>query len=535
MVPLAAALFIWNLWGYDLGAPDEPYFAEGAREMVADGRWAVPHVNGVVTTDKPPLFFWLIALGSLPLGTVTSLTARLPSALAALGTLILTLRLGRRLAGERVAAMAGLVLITAWMFWDKARSAQIDSLLCFLILSAVSAFHAFRRGEAGGRRAGLLFWSATALAVLAKGPVGLLLPLGIALCSLAVDRELSLWRRFAPVSGPAVFAAVIILWMAVATVAGPNEYSVWSAFDEHVVKRTLFGLHHVQAPWYYLEVLPVQLLPWTGLLPGALFLAFRRRDVADRFLLVFSLFVVGFFSLSTEKRDLYVLPAFPAFALLAARLVGRLRGWESDPSALRLPVHRRWVTVPLALTGVVLVAAGVAAPLAARRLDAVPLWVAGVLGALLAAGGLATAWAAARGHHLGSLLVLAGGAGAVYVGIATLLLPALDAVRSARPFSLKIRTLTAASRDAGHDVIAYRLGNLPEAFSFYSDGVFLRETRDPATLASHLLRTEMVHAVANAGALHLLPGEARERIVVLDSAWLNSQKVLIIRNAAGPP
>ncbi|MCP4658726.1 MAG: hypothetical protein GY856_25220, partial [bacterium] len=72
---LALVLFGWNLWGYDLWAPDEPYFGEGAREMIADGHWLVPHVNGEVTTDKPPLFFWLIALFSLPFGSVSSLTA----------------------------------------------------------------------------------------------------------------------------------------------------------------------------------------------------------------------------------------------------------------------------------------------------------------------------------------------------------------------------------------------------------------------------------------------------------------------------
>ena len=100
---LAALLFAWNIWGYDLWAPDEPYFGEGAREMVADGQWAVPHVNGVVTTDKPPLFFWLIALFSLPFGTVLSATARLPSVLAGLATVALTMRLGRRMWGERAA------------------------------------------------------------------------------------------------------------------------------------------------------------------------------------------------------------------------------------------------------------------------------------------------------------------------------------------------------------------------------------------------------------------------------------------------
>src|SRR3972149_9064560 len=70
---LAGVLFLWKLWGTDLWAPDEPYFAEGAREMVVDGRWAVPHVNGVVTTDKPPLFFWLLAVFSLPFGPVPPL------------------------------------------------------------------------------------------------------------------------------------------------------------------------------------------------------------------------------------------------------------------------------------------------------------------------------------------------------------------------------------------------------------------------------------------------------------------------------
>ena len=103
---LAAVLFICNTWGYDLWAPDEPFFGEGAREMVADGQWLVTHVNGVVNTHKPPLFFWLIALLSLPLGRVTSFTARLPSALASLGTVAMTLRLGRRSSSEKTAVLA---------------------------------------------------------------------------------------------------------------------------------------------------------------------------------------------------------------------------------------------------------------------------------------------------------------------------------------------------------------------------------------------------------------------------------------------
>src|SRR6185436_3260732 len=162
---------LWGVWSYDLWAPDEPYFGEGAREMVVDGRWAVPHVNGEVTTDKPPLFFWLIAFFSLPFGKVSSLTARLPSILASLGTIWLTMRLACRFAGARAGPLAGVVLMTTYLFWDKARTAQIDALLCLLILAALSAFESFRAGESSGPRAGLAFWLASALAVLAKGPV----------------------------------------------------------------------------------------------------------------------------------------------------------------------------------------------------------------------------------------------------------------------------------------------------------------------------------------------------------------------------
>ena len=156
---LAAVLFICNIWGYDLWAPDEPFFGEGAREMVADGQWLVSHINGVVHNHKPPLFFWLIALLSLPLGRVTSLTARLPSALVSLGTVAMTLRLGRRWSSEKTAALAAFVLATTYMFWDKARTAQIDAVLCFLIWVALSAFESWRAGDLNGRRACLLYTS----------------------------------------------------------------------------------------------------------------------------------------------------------------------------------------------------------------------------------------------------------------------------------------------------------------------------------------------------------------------------------------
>ena len=501
----AAVLFFLQLGQRDLWAPDEPYFAEGAREMVVDGHWAVPHVNGVVTTDKPPLFFWSIAAVSLPGGKVTPWTARVPSALAGLATVLLVLRLA--------GGPAAVVLATTYLFWDKARSAQIDALLTCLIAVALTAFWAWRSGRLPGRRAGLLFWGAAGLAVLAKGPVGLLLPVGIALAFLIWERDLRSWRRFAPIAGPLLLLALCGAWAAWAS-WGP-EYSVVGALREHFVNRAVHGMHHKQPPWYYVGALPPGLFPWTGLLPGALVLAWRRRgDAFDRFLLVWFVFIVVFFSISTEKRNLYVLPAYPAFAVLVARLMD---------AAERGVLARRWVTLPLGITGVLTVLVGLALPLVGRRspvpLPLVPLAVTVVVG------GLAVVFAAARSVRVAALTAAAA-FGMIFLAGVLLVEPGLEAIKSARPFSRELAALTAPARAEGMPVLAWRLANLPEAFSYYTDGVYTVETGDEAALRAHLARPGTPWAAVN---LDALPVDLRDAVVVQAQTELSRLRVGLIR------
>lgn len=534
VLALASLLFVWNLGGHDLWAPDEPYFGEGAREMVADGEWLVPHVNGVVTTDKPPLFFWAIAVLSLPGGEVTPWTARLPSALAALGTLLLILRLGRRIGGERVAWLAPLILATTLMFWEKARWAQIDALLCFLVWAALTAFVAWRAGEARGRHAGLCFWLAAALAVLAKGPVGLLLPLGIVLVTLAADRSLRRWKDFAPLAGPLLFTLIVGLWMALATWGSGADYSVWGALEEHFLNRGVHGMHHRQPPWYYLEVLPLHLLPWSGLVPGALLLAWRRRDDGDRFLLAGIAFVVLFFSISTEKRDLYVLPAIPAFALLVARLVDHLaapkpslRRHRVEESQLR--ISRRWLFGGQICLGSLLTLVGLALPLIARGRDEAPYWMVVVLAAVFLGTGLTTLHASWRAHVFRAVLRPAVGFALAYLFAVTFVYPALEARKSARPFSLEVAAATESARAAGQEVVAYDLSNLPEAFAFYGQGLYTRPTRDPEVLTEHLRRSEGAWALVHRPGLSLLPPEILERLVIVHEDRLSRRDVLLVR------
>lgn len=526
----ALVLFTWNLWGYDLWAPDEPYFGEGAREMVVDGEWLVPHVNGEVTTDKPPLFFWLIALFSLPFGFVSSLTARLPSVLAALVALGLTMRLGRRLTGPKTAVLAGALLATTHMFWDKARTAQIDSLLCCLILVAVSAFEAFRAGDWSGRKAGLVFWSAAAFAVLAKGPVGLLLPLGIAFSTLVADRRLPSWRRFAPVIGPLAFLSITGMWV-VATALWATDYSVWAALREHFVDRAVHGMHHAQPVWYYFTVLPYALFPWSFLLPGALWLAWRRRrHEGDRFLIIWGLFVVLFFTVSTEKRDLYILPALPAFALLSSRLVAVVVGWwsEARTAASTLP-GQRWITVPQGIIGALMSLAAVAAVIIAPDHGRELIVPAAVLAIVLGLGGLGVLIMAIRGRSWRSVQWTGATMATALLVAVSLLFPKLEPIKSGRQLAILVKDESAETRATGQPVLGLDLGNLPRQINFYSDGVYLELLSGPDELLSRLTAPGTVHLLTNKASLPALPLALEERKRVLHETHLSRRDVVFLR------
>jgi 4-amino-4-deoxy-L-arabinose transferase-like glycosyltransferase len=437
----------------------------------------------------------------------------------------MTLRLGRRSSSERTAVLAVFILATSYLFWDKARSVQIDAVLCCLIWVALSAFEAWRAGDLDGRRAGLAFWAAAALAVLAKGPVGLLLPLGIAITTLVVDRDIRRWRSFAPLTGPLLFGAICGAWVVATMLWGPAEYSVWGALKEHFIDRGIHGMHHAQPWWYYAKVLPPQLLPWTFLVPGALVLAWRRRDRMDRFLLVTVIFVVLFFSISTEKRTLYVLPAFPAFVLMTARFVGAFLGWDEVPS-----MSRRWVTVGQSFLAGLLTLLGAAAPFAAQRVDEVPSWVIFTLAGLILATGLATLWAVIKKIDFAAAVFPGVGFAAVFLFVADVVYPIANAFKSSREFATVIAEETAPSLVAGHEVLSFDLGNLPIHYAFYTNGLYTVETGAIKALERHLDRDDHVFALVNAKRLDELPTEIQERLEIIATTHASRRDVALISN-----
>jgi 4-amino-4-deoxy-L-arabinose transferase-like glycosyltransferase len=248
----------------------------------------------------------------------------------------------------------------------------------------------------------------------------------------------------------------------------------------------------------------------------------------DRFLLVTVLFTVLFFSVSTEKRTLYVLPAYPALALLTARFLGAVLGWEGAPA-----MSRRWVMVGQGMLGGLLTLVGAAAPLAAGRVDELSPWAVYALAGVLLASGLATLWAVMKKKLLAAAVLPAAGFAVGFLFAAAVVFPMANAAKSSRAFAGVIVAETAASRAAGQKVMAFDLGNLPVHYAFYTDGIYTIETSDSGDLARHLSQEARVWAVAAAQRLDELPAGIRERMEIVATTHASRKDVALIVNRAG--
>ena len=312
------------LWGGEyarrgLWEPDEARCAYVAGEMSRTGQWAVPHRHGEPYAHKPPLMYWLINLGSLAAGgRITRVTARLPSLLGATLSLWCTARLAGRWWGPAAAWRSALILASTYLFWHEGGMGRMDALLCGLEMGALCCLFESHDARPFRRRAGA--YALMGLAVLAKGPVGFLVPAGVYAAGTWAAGEGRRLRSWHWLWGPLVTLTFPAAWLIWARLAGaPGAYFREILYSQNV-ERAAGAWGHVQSPLYFLWHFPLDFLPWTPLLPAA-WAALRGRPDATplrRRLLAWALVVIGVFSLSPSKRSVYILAAFPAGALLIA-------------------------------------------------------------------------------------------------------------------------------------------------------------------------------------------------------------------------
>jgi len=342
---LSGTLFFFRLGTPGLFDADEPAYAQAAREMLESGDWITPHFNGRPRFDKPILFYWLITLSYRIFG-VTEFALRFWSALAAVILVLVIARAARRWFGPPADLLAGLAFTTNLFTALLARAAVTDMLLTLFVTLAILAGVEALQESAPGRGWAVVGWAAMGLAVLVKGPVGLVIP-GIALGgTLLVFRELrrGLTRLF-PWQGLALFAAITFPWYVLVLAANGWAFVEGFVIKHHVTRYTGVISSHAGPLWFYLPVALVGFFPWSGFLPRALWQAgavARRREAreqADRLLVACACWAIGvfvFFSLAGTKLPSYIFPAFPALVLL----VGATAISNVKPTTSRLRASR---------------------------------------------------------------------------------------------------------------------------------------------------------------------------------------------------
>jgi 4-amino-4-deoxy-L-arabinose transferase-like glycosyltransferase len=367
LVLLAAAiLYLPGLGSTDVWAPDEPRIAAVAEEMRSQvhGRagLVVLHLNGSPYTQKPPLYYWLAAMLGSPLGRVGEVAARLPSALAGLVCIWLTLRLGTALSRRpEVGLWSAAVLLTAFRFGHLARRAQLDVLLTLFVLIAFFALWNLTRDDdldrgdspASGRRTHFFaLHIALALGVLTKGPVALL-PIAAFAIYLAWQGRLAFFSSVFPPWSFIISFGPGLLWIGATVALTPAGYFEEAVID-NIFGRFFTGTTHIRPLHYYLTRYPREFLPWSLLWPyvgwrtwraASRATADRERSVA-RFLIVWIAVWFIFFSLSAGKRGLYLLPTFPALAVLCGTSL-------ADSVALRTRLPRAFAGILLAVAAAV--------------------------------------------------------------------------------------------------------------------------------------------------------------------------------------
>lgn len=324
---LIAVAVIWfaNLEYRKLIKPDEGRYAEIAREMVVSGDWVTPRLNDLKYFEKPPLQYWATATAYTVFGQ-HQWTSRLWTALTGFAGILLVWFAGLRLIGREAGNYAAILLGSSMLYALMAHINTLDMGVTFFLTLGITGLllGQTQADKIKQRNWMLLAWAALALAVLSKGLMGVVLPGAALFIYMVVQRDFSVLKRMHWLPGLAVFLLITAPWFYLVMKANPEFFQKFFIY-EHYTRFTTKDLGRYQ-PWYFfIPILLLGMLPWTLLMFDTLFRTWRGSKLpgkafnASRFLLVWAVFIYLFFTVSGSKLPSYLLPMFPALALLMGK------------------------------------------------------------------------------------------------------------------------------------------------------------------------------------------------------------------------
>ncbi|NVM20610.1 MAG: glycosyltransferase family 39 protein, partial [Desulfobacterales bacterium] len=316
---LMGTLFLFcGLGNGKLWDRDETTYAEVVREMIHSGDWVIPRYDGKLFAHKPVFSYWAMIAGVRLFG-MNEFGIRFFSAVSGVACVLVVFAMGYRMRGAETGFLAGVILISSLLFLVICRSAIMDAHLTLFVTCALWGFWEAVRNPHGSLRWMLFCGAATGMAVLTKGPLGLLLVGATGFFTLIWSGKFRLLPRLHPVAAFAIFFLVASLWyMAVTWKTG------WAFLLEFIITENLNRAFqpsegHGGPIWYYLPVLLLATLPWSFFVPWAVRSLWKRGGLEKPFLLSWALIPLLFFSLVRTKLPHYILPILPALALITAQ------------------------------------------------------------------------------------------------------------------------------------------------------------------------------------------------------------------------
>lgn len=348
---LSAALFFTSLGNHDL-SEREAREALAVHEMVNHGDFFLPKINGDTLRTKPPLFHWMACLFAKIRGEVDEYAARLPSAVCATGGVIAIFLFGTYMFGGGAGTLSALILATNAKYLEMANMARVDMVLTFFVSLAYVFFYLAYKKE--GRAYFTLFFVSLGLAALAKGPVGVICALISIFSFLALRKRMDVAREMNFSIGFFMIFGFLSLWLLPALYLGKDEL-LDTIYQETIARFIGTTTHqaHIEPFYYYLPQLFGGFAPWSIFLPASLILYFRETKKDEALLYVFLWFasIFLFLSLSAGKRGDYLLPLYPAAALMTGKLLWDfMEGEKKFNFKLSLTLS----SIPVLLTGVLL-------------------------------------------------------------------------------------------------------------------------------------------------------------------------------------
>ncbi len=357
LLALSFILYFALAWMRPLASPDEGRYSEIPLEMIRAADYITPTLNDMAYFYKPPLFYWLTA-GSIKIFGENIFGFRFANTALALLGIAFTYCAARALYGRLAGIFSSIILGTSIFYFALGQIITLDMAVSVFIAGAMFSFIvALKRSGIWRGFLILLFFFSSALAVMSKGLIGVLIPaatiflFALAICVPTFFRKLKLSDLWWSIGGLILFFIVAVPWHVFAAIANPSLDNAGGVFSKEWEGQGFFWYYiiheHIlrfidsstsmraQPFWYFLVLAPLGFIPHLFFLPSAVkdpfvggYKKLKDENSEIIFFALWAIFVVLFFSISSSKLPPYILPIYPALAIIVGRWFAKI--WETE-------------------------------------------------------------------------------------------------------------------------------------------------------------------------------------------------------------